>query len=196
MDWQTVVASIASSGIVASGIGYMLKKTFDRTLELHFERISDQNKALIQEGMRRYAFIYDKQYEVLKLILSLTYRLRNLVRELSERVENMNQRENHELYERFQGYNNALVELLYEERAILPASIFRIAHELKTVLGGINSNLSFIDRRRHTGRITDEWLQAKYRDVRTDYKLIDGQYNQLVGQVQDAIGINEPKHDA
>ena len=138
MDWQTVVTSIASSGVIASGIGYMLKKTFDRTLELHFQKVSDQNKALIQESVRRYAFVYDKQFEVFKLILSLIYRLRNSVKELSEQVENMSQRESRELYKRFQGYNEALVEVLFEERAILPESIFLAVHELKSVLAGIN----------------------------------------------------------
>jgi len=196
MDWQTVVTSIASSGVIASGIGYMLKKTFDRTLELHFQKVSDQNKALIQESVRRYAFVYDKQYEVFKLILSLTYRLRNSVGDLSEQVENMNQRESLELYKRFQGYNEALVEVLFEERAILPESIFLVAHELKSTLAGINSNLRFIDVTRNDNRMTSGLLQMRYTDIRMDYELIDALYQQLVKEIQDAIDVYKLELDA
>jgi hypothetical protein len=187
MDWQTIVASIGTSSVIASGVGYLLKRAFDQTLAVQVDKIKTENKALIEENARRYAFIYDKQYDAFKLVLSLTYRLRNLIRDLSDHTYDVLVHQDRELFDRFQAYHSALVDLIYEERAILPNSIFAIAHDSKNVSFSILSNFEYLQRRQT--HLSHEVIQQRLQEIRADYDLIDQLYNRLVHEIQMAIGL-------
>jgi hypothetical protein len=185
MDWQTILTSITASSIIAAGIGYIIKKSFDKTLELQFEKFKEQNKAIIQEDVRRQAFLYDRQYETLKLLLSLTYRLRNKARDLPHQIE---VRDRRQIEKEFRGifvFANALEELLYTDRATLPNFIFDIAHDLKSHLAGIDLEISRNRRNPHEDykRMLDEVQQL--------FEYIGARYSLLTAQVHNYLGVSE-----
>lgn len=80
MDWQTIVTTVIGSGAVVSGIGYLIKKAIDKTIDARVEQIKERARAEIQEEMRRKSTVFDKQYDVFKTVLSLSYRARNTAR--------------------------------------------------------------------------------------------------------------------
>jgi hypothetical protein len=185
MDWQTILTSITASSIIAAGVGYIIKRSFDKTLELQFEKFKEQNKAIIQEDVRRQAFLYDRQYETLKLLLSLTYRLRNKARDLPHKIESRTAREIEKEFRGIFVIANALEELLYTDRATLPNFIFDIAHDLKTYLAKIDLEISRNRRnpREDNRRILD--------DVQQLFEYIDERYALLTAQVHNYLGVSE-----
>jgi len=90
MNWQiiltSVVTSLVSSSVITAGIIYILKKSIDRTIDYRFEKSLEESRLNSQEKVRRQATIYDKQLEVLREILALTYRLRNASRDFAEQI--------------------------------------------------------------------------------------------------------------
>jgi uncharacterized membrane protein YraQ (UPF0718 family) len=72
MNWETILASVTASSVIAAAIGYLIKKSFDKTMDLYFERIKEENKAVIAENVRRKAFLYDKRYEPMTQLSTLT----------------------------------------------------------------------------------------------------------------------------
>ena len=99
MDWQTIITSITASSVVMAVIGYLLKTSFDKTLELKIEKLKEQaiitkervavlqngiNNAqmLFRNGMANYLEVITAQRNVLEseLALALTQK------ELSEAV--------------------------------------------------------------------------------------------------------------
>lgn len=185
MDWQTILTSITASGVIAAGICYIIKKSFDKTVEIQFEKFKEQNKAAIQEDVRRQAFLYDRQYEALKLLLSLTYRLRNKARDLPHRIESSNARIIEKEFNGIFVIAEALQELLYTDRASLPNFIFDITHDLKTYLFSIRLEMSRDRRnpREDNRRILDEVQQL--------FKYVDERYSLLTVQVHNYLGVSE-----
>jgi hypothetical protein len=195
MDWHTILTSVAGSSIVAAGICYILKRSFDRTLDLHFEKMKEEHKASIQEDVRRQAFIYDKQFTVLRVALSLVYRLRNTVRYVIDQAEKRQGLEG-DISRQFQNDNAALIKLLYDERAILPDNIFEIAHDLKTPLGHATVLITSMRfRSKANDDFSSEELERSYQHVIEAYHKIDESYTLLVREVQGILGIYPSEND-
>jgi hypothetical protein len=138
VDWTTVTSAALGSGVAVTVAGYLLKTTLEKALDIRVERIRDQNKAEIQEQFRRESLIWNRQYEAARSLLSLIYRSRNTFRDLLSQLpvsfgSRTANRETEEILSRLKGYGDGIVEILYEERAILPRPLFNAAHELKHV---------------------------------------------------------------
>lgn len=142
MDWNTITTLIVTSGVIATVIGFVLKKSFEKVLDLKIDQIKKKSAAEIQERKRREAVVFDKQFDVLKTCLALTYRARNTARDLVDRIERdekdipghidkMDQRMS------LRNYSEAIIALLYDERALIPPKLFAMAHELKIALRNI-----------------------------------------------------------
>ena len=185
MDWQTILTSVTASGVVAAAVGYVVKKSFDKTLELKFEKFKEQNKAVIQEDMRRQAFLYDRQYETLKLLLSLTYRLRNKARDLSHQIESRDLRRIEKDFRGIFVVANALEELLYTDRATLPDFIFDIAHDLKHHLAHIDLEISKNRMKPH------EDYKRMINEVQRLFEYVDERYSLLTAQIHNYLGVTK-----
>ena len=112
MDWQTILASITASSVIAAAIGYVIKKSYDRALDLRFERLKEQNKGLINEEMRRRGSLFDEQYSALKTGLSLVYRLSNKARDAMSLIESEDRN-------RYKKCTREVVSLLLHEKFYL-----------------------------------------------------------------------------
>lgn len=192
MDWQTIMASIVSSGALTGTIGYALKKGFDKTLDLHFEKMKEENKALIQENLRRQAFVYDKQFDTLKTIASLTYRLRNTVKDILDQKGIRDEK----LLTRFKTYFSALAEILFEERAVLPQYIFGLAHELKHALAIVMNYMEAVKFKGKQSKINDDEVERIYQDILKSFTRIDEICSLLVIQTQTALGLQDDNPDS
>lgn len=194
MDWQviltTVVTSLLSSSVIAAGIIYVVKKSFDRAIDYRFEKLLEESRLHVQELTRRRATIYDKQMDVLQEILSLTYRLRNATRYFSQQLEsNTSESDNqvHEAARKFTAYQSALSELLYDERAFLPPHLFSLVHSLNKKAGLLRVRVEALLKKRRSGS-KDEW-QELYTVASHSFQDIDDLYETLVSTIQEEIGL-------
>ena len=187
MDWQTIITSITTSTVITAGIIYLLKRSFDKTLELQIEKLKEQNKAEIQEIKRRESLLYDEQFTNLKLILSLVYRLRNTTREILLRIEREDFRELDELERNIHIYGNNLRELLYAERAILPESMFGLGHFISREMSRIQSELRNLVEGRQKNK---EQAHSKFQQ---SYERLDETYQKLTKAIHTYIGTESSK---
>jgi hypothetical protein len=188
MDWQTILTSVASSGVVTAGICYVIKKTFDRTLELKIEQLKEERKAEIQESMRRKAFLYDKQYEALKLSVSLVYRLRNAYRDVLVHISERDAKGIQASVKQLHAFSDALREVLFTERATLPGFIFDMGHDLAKKVGLVNIQLESLRANRTA---PDELYNSKHQQIEETYDAVDVIYERLTSEVHSYLGITE-----
>ena len=198
MDWQivltSVVTSLVSSSVITAGIIYILKKSIDRAIDYRFEKSLEESRLNSQERVRRQATIYDKQLEVLREILGLTYRLRNASRDFAEQISKETQlygKDYMESIKKMLNYQKALIDILIEERALLPPSIFELTHEMKNRTGPM---IARIENLRLKNKSETENDSIKARDsLMNDYQKIDETHQSLVNMIQAQIGIFEGK---
>lgn len=183
-----------ASATVASAIAYALKKSFDRTIDLAFERLKEANKMQIQEASRRGAFVYDRQFETLKTVLSLTYRLRNVMREVLSLNDTNDPKKVRELINRFEGYCDGLTELLYEERAILPEKQLVSLHDFKSAIHSLHSFRDMIQevQEMDSSDSVDENEVRKFKSfAQEQYDRADRLFEKLDKAVHNKLGIEE-----
>lgn len=191
MNWQTIIASITTSSVIAAAICYILKRSFDRALELKFEQIKEQNKAVILEQMRRRAFLFDKLYETLKVSLSLVYRLRNIARDLLDNIETKNQKEIGASIKALTNYEGAFEELLFEHRAVLPQQVFDLLHTMKHHLATIHNYVEILRRSRSTSGEHSSDNREIIENLKEQFEEIDQIYGMLAEEVQSHLGLTE-----
>lgn len=192
MDWQTIVTSVTASSAITAGICYMLKKSFDHALDLQFQKFKEQNKAIIQENFRRSAFLYDKQFESLKLLLSLIYRLRNIVRDLPEHLDSGKEKEMERALKGLTTFGNALEELLYEERATLPDFVFDIAHPMKLFVTSVYGDIKLLRRSStDSSKANIKAVMEVKKSIRNSFGHIDKIYSALTDEVKRRLGTSE-----
>lgn len=193
MDWQTiltsVLASLLSSGAIVAAIAYLLKRSFDRALDLRYEKLLEESKLRAKEGVRRESVIYDKQMQVFQEVLSLTYKLRNATRELAEQIEKKegNDKRTRETMTDFNTNFKALRELLFKERAILPPFIFNLVHDLRNATGSLEFELASLQEQK--SKASTEDMASLYRHAEKSYSYINHIYEMLVNAIQIEMGI-------
>jgi signal transduction histidine kinase len=148
------------------------------------------SKAEIQEDFRRQALVWNSQYEAGRALIALIYRFRNAFRELSSIVDAKSGQERHQrrvLFNRLEAYGGGIIELLYEQRAILPQGLFRAAHDLRRPL----DELKFFGRKVESNS-EDPWhasgpeISERLAQI---YKRIDTVYSTVVDLFQKNAGI-------
>jgi Na+-transporting NADH:ubiquinone oxidoreductase subunit NqrC len=192
MDWQviltSVITSLVSSSVIVAGIMYVLKRSFDRALDLRYEKLLEESHLRARESSRRDAQVYDKQVDILKEVLSLIYRLRNTTRDLAAQIEKEDLSKVNETMKRFITYHSALDEVILEERALLPPPLFNLAHESKITALPLVADIENISR----GKKSDK-LQELYISTAEYFKRIDRLYQLMVNNVQAQIGVVKEK---
>lgn len=185
MDWHTIFASVTTSGVIATFIGYAIKKSFDRSVDLKFEQLKEQQKALINEEIRKRSLLYDQQFHALKHSLSLVYRLRNTVREIIIHVEDRDQRGIYQKRDQLISSIEEIQEVIYDERATLPESLFMAIHNLKYLALELDQN--FLDLLSSQKKVKHKEQVEKIKGA---YKDIDELYSFLSQKIQDYLGVS------
>jgi hypothetical protein len=189
MDWQTittsVIVSLLSSSVITSAIIYVLKRSFDKALDLKFEQLLEKSKLETQEQARRKTELFDKQAQAYQQLLSLVYRVRNISRELRE-IDSFNKK-THELFEEHLKYAKELQELIYENRAILPDSVFLAAHRAKNLAMPLVSGYErYLHSVRSQKTINEKEFKTKIEQAALE---LDETYTLLVDLIQPRLGI-------
>lgn len=174
-----------SSSLLTAGIVYVLKRSFDRTLDLKYDQLLERSKHEIQEQARQRSAIYDQQAPVYRALLETIYRLRNLAREWSH-IQLIGDLDAQDI-EQFKFLATSLQEALFENRAILPESVFQPAHHAKNQVMTIASLVADDSGPTSAPQTTntDDSLGRIARiasDLSTDYTL-------LVDLIQPRLGI-------
>lgn len=197
MEWPTVLTTAIGSGAILSGVAYVMKVAFARAVDARVERIKETTKAEITEDMRRSAAVFDRQYDVFRTVLSLTYRARNTARYVLEHIEagytvNSVNVDRPPRSGELGTYSGAIIALLYDERAVIPPKLFKMAHTLKNSLGLflateeqlffplVHSELNTVDKR-----------EAVLEQLRESGAEIDALYNSIVKEVQAHLKVTD-----
>lgn len=186
MDWQTIFASITASSAITAAIAYTLKKSFDHTLDLRFEKLKDQNKALINEEIRRRGFLYDKQFDALKKSLSLAYRLRNTIREAITHVESRDRKQISRHCTELSSLIEEIRKNMSDERVTLPDFLFREIHWLKNLTVDVYQQLKALSVRQ-SSRKREELASEK---IKYSYAEVDNAYCSLAHEIQEYLGVS------
>jgi hypothetical protein len=184
VDWQTTLSAVLGSSVAVAAIGYLAKLTIERSLDVRIEKIRNQNKAELQEQFRRHALIWNSQYAAAKTLLSLVYRFRNSFQELLVLTDESPEakRSQGEIFERLRAYGNGIVEILYEDRAILPRPLFMAAHELKSPVAALTAlGHRYLSDTGPWSRVSEEKL----------YQRIDALCSIVVLIVHDMTGVDK-----
>ena len=198
IDISTIVASLTSSVVIAGAIAFVLKKSFEKTLDLKIERLKEQSRADIAESTRRKAQIFDQQEAAFKTVLSLAYRFRNSAREIIEQMENSKDdaaRQSIDISEknrRFKTYSESLIQILYDERAIMPPDLFQVAHELKNAARDFSNESDKIMMpilTRGRSKMSSKKFNSILDDLRGHYKEIGRWYSRITEEVQARLGV-------
>ncbi len=186
-DPQILLTTVLGSGAVVAAAGYVLRKYFDRILDIRMSTLQEQNKAILTEMSRRRAAVYDQLFDVLRTSASLVYRARNCARDISAHPAHIDRKHSRERLEGLKAYHTAIEELLYEQRALLPDSIFRNLHEMKTSLSAF---ILHVERYRRTkkseGEQSEKSLEIQ-RDILSCFQQLDTQYAVLAEIIQKHI---------
>lgn len=183
MDWQTffvsVLTSLFTSSAIAAGLAYLLKRSFDKALDLKYEKMLEKFRLSAKEETRRSSELYDLQAKAFREILTQVYRIRNSARKIRDLAFGYGDNEQ-EIDERIvviRDQDELFSELLYVYRAILPDDFFRMAHEVN------HQTIKMFDE--HYARDKD-LLFSQLPEV---FEQIDLRYRNLIGIVQNHLGI-------
>jgi hypothetical protein len=199
IDIQTVLASLTGSAVIAGAVGYVLKKSFDRSLELRIANLKEERKAEIEERKRRDAELFDQQRDAFKTVLSLAYRSRNSAKAIIQQFDNNEPESTRQHLDRdsdwmsYRTYSKSMIQLLYDERAIMPPRLFAVAHEMKTLL--VTFEL-VAEHLRHVGTHETEGKEKGHRerylrDLRNYYEQINTMYDVITEEVQARLEVKD-----
>jgi len=175
MEWKTIIISIISSSSVVTLIGFFIKKSYEKLLDKKIEEAKEEN--------RRKSKVYDDQFNAYILFDELVYRARNTARDIKTQFEESIPIDHITLIkrtEKLNTYNNTIIELLFEKRAILSKTIFKDIHELKHIV----PDLIFITKK------AQEEIVAKtivVEDVLGQYQIIFEKVDKLYTSINNFI---------
>jgi hypothetical protein len=190
LDWQTIVVSILGAASAAGGVGYLLKKGIERTMERKFDALSENHKASLQASAGRQASLFDMQAEVLKDLTALALRARNVCRDIIDMLESGELRRIRPLRERLCSYISALTELLFEERAMLSVDFQNCKPRLRDAVAILSAQLGRLERRPDNIHKGDRCLMDSRTIAETTFETIDSLYKSIVKQGEEKIGVN------
>src|SRR5688572_24553970 len=145
MDWSILLTSIGGSAAVAAILVWGAKTAIERTLDVRLKRAEAEQQANIQELFRRQAFVWDRQFETSRILLGLIYRVRNAARDIaaqasaSDATSKVSDKTIRELVQRLTTYTGSVQSILFDERAIVPQVIFKLAHDTKISVAHISN---------------------------------------------------------
>jgi hypothetical protein len=182
-DIGAFVSAFLGSSLVVGAAGYVLKRYFDS----QFVVLEQRQKASIEEEFRRKAALFDEQVVPLKMVVTVTYQLRNEIRALLTIAENSGLSVE-DATSRIESIRNTIDNaqiLARAQRAILPEVIFNKFHK---AIGLTHSVLYEVESNRKGGnrRLTQQNLGG----AMMLYQTVDHAYQDIVEAVQYFLGVD------
>jgi hypothetical protein len=175
MDWKLILGSATTTGILLAIAAYVMKHTFEKILDTRLKEIEERHKASIAENIRRSGMVFDQQLTALKQAVELIYATRNMARAAAQ--GELSHKGLDRAHDALLSNYRRVEQLLFSERAILPATIFRELHALKHLSFQLCSVLERPD---------------KYDlDPVTLYARIDKSFNEILRNVQSHFNVAE-----
>ena len=170
INCQTILTSTILSGTLISVILFAFKKTFEKGIETKFKEIENRQRLKLKEDKRREGKIFDDQGDLLKTILALPYRVRNGAKEIMNLLSETDYKFQYikEFLHIQDGYHKSLENLLFENKAFIPDSLFGELHDLKHCINRFNSNLHLISNKKITA--VEKIDEIKIR-IKNDYMM-------------------------
>ena len=188
MDWRVLLTTGSVSAALIAAAVFVLKGTFETVLASAAKRIEENAKIATAEAIRRQAAVFDQQLSVLKACAAALYRARNAARDLRDSA--VSGAETSLDSERLKSHDTALRELLYQEIAVLPETIFKMPHTQAHNLEKLQQAIR--DSQSGTGH--DEQLNSR-QEIEVAYSEIDRTYERLITAVHDHLGITRTTPD-
>lgn len=174
MSFENIITAVLTSSLVGLVVGYILN------------RRQEAARQRLEEEIRRGAALHDDQTKLFCELLEMTYRMRNVAREFAGRHSaNEHLQFSAKSVRRFEQFHDALTELLYKKRGVLPLLLFELAHDLKNHTTGLAQDLhEFQQRREHEDHA--ERVLFYFREI-------DAIYETMVPLVQAHVGIKDDR---
>jgi hypothetical protein len=188
VDWKTILTSVFSSSLIAAAICYLIKTSFDRSLEVLVDKLKEENKAAISEASKKKSFVFEKQYEPYQLMVSRAYSLRCAARKLYNSTSDISDEKFNNLVNDFRVEHKKLFEGMTEARAIFTPVFWSLVHDFKSVASGMILYMTFIQKRREQNRV-DEAVKETWNKLAKDYSRIENGYIQIVVEAQVTLGV-------
>lgn len=187
IEVSTFFTALLTSSIVIGAATFISKRWVERAIDARFKALEEQNKAQLSEAFRREAESYDAIRPALMTALEIVYRVRNITRDLANRPSDSTTSEGRERLSILAGYAGTLSEILVKHRAVIPRSVFRSLHEIKTPTQTFMVIIDDYRRARHKGAGFDELKQVG-KELKSIYELLDALYEALVRQIHCVLG--------
>ncbi|MFI5160826.1 MAG: hypothetical protein ACHQHN_06090 [Sphingobacteriales bacterium] len=139
----TILYSILSATGISALTAFTIKKTISRTIESRFNEIELKSKLQLEEIVRRQSKIFDDQYDSLKFVCSLIYRIRNSARDTLNEFTNPGSRHFREK-QNLRLLEDTLQEVMFKDRGVLPESIFTNLHDLLHAISAFSMNMQLL----------------------------------------------------
>jgi hypothetical protein len=188
MDWPTIITSVTGSGVAMAAVTWMAKQSFEKILESRLRAAEERSKALSAETLRRQATAYDKAFDTLRMATSLCYRARNKAREISDEPESIifgrRRDDRRNAVRALSSYHEALQELLFQERALIPSDAFEFLHDQKHALYGFLAEIEAHSKRPPPDQITPEKKKLAIERIERSFKHLDEGYQEFTRKIE------------
>jgi len=180
MEWKIILTSIVSASFIVTLIEFFIKQSYKKLLDKKIEEV--------KEDLRQKSKVFDIQFNTYILVDELVYRARNSARDIKIQLEQQNIDHNSidESTNKLSIYNNAIIELLFEKRAVLTKEVFTNLHELKHVV----TRLIYIAKSARLGLIKGnvdiKELNIQFKNV---FDIVDDLYNSVNEIIQKTIRV-------
>lgn len=191
MDWDTLAVAVAGSSGIAGLIGECVRRITARSFTIYTDRLTERLKSEVREELRREAKLFDQQFEALRQVVDLSYRARNMLRDLilrrqyrNEGVESIPNQYTSEKAEHFHALldlQEKIQEALFTNRVFLPESAFELCHSIKSYIVAMN-RLSHLSNQKG-----DEHFQMLMETARN----VDTIYESLIHVSRKHIGVGQ-----
>jgi hypothetical protein len=190
MDWKTIITSIFSSSLIAAAICYLIKISFDRSVEVLVDKLKEENRAAIAETSKKKSFVLERQYEPYQLMVSRAYSLRCAVRELCKPGRHLSDEQFKALVNNFRVEYDNLNDGMIAGRVIFTPVFWSLVHDFRNVANAIIIYTKFIQKRiEENRRDEDVDVEETLVRMRNAYHDIENGYMQIVMEAQMTLGV-------
>lgn len=204
LEWKTIIASIVGATTISGAIIFLAKKMFEKGIETKFKEIENRQRLILEEASRRRGKLFDDQYDFLKKVLTVIYRTRNELREMLEKFNLIFKQYKHKTKNSSPNIsfnktgiedilNNYILldDLLKENRAIAPAHLFDLLHQLRNSIHHFHQSVAVLNSQ--SGPSTEEidtWSN-KILSFKKDFQDIDNMYIEITKSIHAWIGVEK-----
>lgn len=181
MDVTQLLASVGGTAVVVAAIAYVLRYSLERMLDSKLKVFEERSKLAAAENARRQSLLFDKRFDLFRSVTTLLYRAKVAAQESLTKQDPADR--DREL-RRLESYHQAIVELLFQERALLPKHVFQIVHDAKHVLRNLLKALSYRDWE----PAGDEGYEVRAAKAQPLVHQLEHCYGSLMAAVEESFG--------